>query len=66
MRSVRRHRGAGDKFFIGGFFGIDNLTDVKYVGSAWLNPDVVNGKPVFIEPGPPSNVVAGLTLGRQF
>jgi hypothetical protein len=42
---------------------LSNLADRRYIGSAYLNPDVVNGVPVAFEPGTPREVVVGLTLG---
>jgi iron complex outermembrane receptor protein len=44
----------------------DNLTGRRYVGSAFLNPDVVNGVPVAFEPGLPRSlfVSLGLRWGR--
>lgn len=36
---------------------VENITDRKHVGSAFLNPDVVNGVPVAIEPGLPRHLV---------
>lgn len=52
-----------DILYLNAFVGVNNLTDAKYVGSAWLNPDIVGGAPVFIEPGLPRNVVGQLALG---
>jgi iron complex outermembrane recepter protein len=54
--------GAGP-YYIGGFVGINNLMDLRYIGSAWLNPDVVNGVPVYIESALPRNVVIALWMG---
>ena len=42
---------------------VRNLTDRRYVESAFLNPDVVGGQPVAFEPGLPRNVVFSLSLG---
>ena len=36
---------------------VENVFDRKYVGSAFLNPDVVNGVPVAFEPGLPRHLV---------
>jgi outer membrane receptor protein involved in Fe transport len=51
---------------LSGFFGMNNLTDAKYVASAFVNPDVarINGVnvPVFIEPGLPRNFTGSLSL----
>jgi iron complex outermembrane recepter protein len=46
-----------------GFLSVNNLADRRYIGSAFLNPDVVAGVPVAFEPGRPREVVVGLTLG---
>ena len=49
-----------------GFFGIRNLADTKYVGSAFLNPDNnAAGQPMVFEPGAPRSVTVSLSLGRQ-
>ena len=45
-----------------GFIGVNNVTDHKYAASAFINPDVVNGVPVYLEPGLPRNFVVGLTI----
>jgi outer membrane receptor protein involved in Fe transport len=47
-----------------GFLAVDNLFDRRYIGSAFLNPDVVGGQPVAFEPGQPRTVTIGLTLSR--
>lgn len=47
-----------------GFVSINNLADTRYIGSAFLNPDVVAGVPVAFEPGLPRNVVLSLALER--
>jgi iron complex outermembrane receptor protein len=46
-----------------GFISVNNLTDQKYAASAFINPDVVNGVPVYLEPGLPRNFTASLSLG---
>jgi iron complex outermembrane receptor protein len=46
-----------------GGISINNLFDTSYIGSAYLNPDVVAGQPVAFEPGLPRNVVVSVTLG---
>jgi len=60
---IERLTFANDKLYFTAFISINNLFDKKYIGSAWLNPDVVRGAPVFIEPGLPRNVVGGVGLG---
>ncbi len=48
------------------FVGVNNLTDRKYAASAFVNPDIVNGAPVYLEPGLPRNYVIGLSFtGRK-
>ncbi len=47
---------------LSGFVGVYNLTDAKYASSAFINPDVVNGAPLYLEPGLPRNFVIGLSL----
>lgn len=43
-----------------------NAFDRRYVASAFVNPDVVGGQPVYLEPGLPRHLVATLavTFGR--
>jgi len=45
-----------------GFVTVNNLFDRAYIGSAFLNPDVVAGEAVAFEPGLPRHVVVGVTL----
>ena len=45
------------------FATVENLTDRKYIGSAFVNPDVVNGVPVAFEPGSPRAFVVSVSLG---
>jgi iron complex outermembrane recepter protein len=53
----------GSMMAMRGFLTINNLTDQRYVGSAFLNPDVVNGEPVAFEPGQPRSVTVSVALG---
>jgi outer membrane receptor protein involved in Fe transport len=46
-----------------GFVSVNNLAGRRYIGSAFLNPDVVNGVPVAFEPGQPRELVFGLSAG---
>jgi iron complex outermembrane receptor protein len=48
-----------------GFVTVNNLLDKAYVGSAFLNPDVVAGVPVAFEPGLPRNLVVSFALVRR-
>ncbi|MBI2797636.1 MAG: TonB-dependent receptor plug domain-containing protein [Gemmatimonadetes bacterium] len=51
-------------FALGGFVSVENLLDRKYVGSAFLNPDIVGGVPLFIEPGMPRTVMVSFQVHR--
>jgi iron complex outermembrane recepter protein len=53
----------GEHLTLRGFVSVNNLTDEKYAASAFINPDFVNGVPVYLEPGLPRNVTASLSLG---
>jgi iron complex outermembrane receptor protein len=55
----------GDHLFLDGFVTINNIADKIYIGSVFINPDVVDGVPIYIEPGLPRNVVASISLGFQ-
>ena len=46
-----------------GFVTVKNLTDKHYIGSAFLNPDLVSGAPAAFEPGMPRTVILSLSLG---
>lgn len=50
-------------FGIRGYVTVNNLADRRYIGSAFLNPDVVGGVPVAFEPGMPRAVLVGVALG---
>ncbi len=52
----------GQNLSLSGFVGVYNLTDKKYVSSAFINPDIVNRVPLYLEPGLPRNFVIGLSL----
>ena len=45
------------------FVRAENLGDRKHIGSAFLNPDVVNGEVLAFEPGLPRHFVASVSLG---
>lgn len=51
----------GDLSFTG-FLTINNLFDLKYVSSAFINPDIVNNEAVYLEPGMPRNVVLSVSF----
>ena len=50
---------------VSGFVSVHNLTDKEYIGSAFLNPDLVGGLPAAYEPGMPRTFIASLSLGRH-
>lgn len=54
--------GIGGGLGVTGFVTVANLFDRRYIGSAFLNPDVVAGEAVAFEPGLPRHVTVGLTL----
>lgn len=45
-----------------GFLTVNNLFDVKYASSAFINPDIVNKEAIFLEPGMPRNIVLSISL----
>jgi iron complex outermembrane recepter protein len=47
-----------------GFLSVTNLSDKRYVGSAFTNPDYVGGFPVAFEPGMPRQLVVSLSVAR--
>jgi iron complex outermembrane receptor protein len=51
---------------LGGFVTVNNALDRSYLGSAFLNPESVNGEPVAFEPGLPRHAVVGLTVGAGY
>ena len=55
----------GSRVGLYGFLSVNNLTDRRYVGSAFLNPDVVAGEPVAFEPGMPRTVTVSVRLERR-
>jgi iron complex outermembrane receptor protein len=48
---------------VGGFVSVKNLTDKRYIGSAFLNPDLVGGAPAAFEPGTPRAFIVSVSLG---
>jgi iron complex outermembrane recepter protein len=47
-----------------GFVTVRNVADKQYIGSAFLNPDLVDGAPAAYEPGMPRAVIVSLTVGK--
>ncbi|MDP9205009.1 MAG: TonB-dependent receptor [Gemmatimonadota bacterium] len=50
---------------LSGFVTVSNLFDRRFIGSAYTNPDIVNGAAVAYEPGTPRSVLVSLTISRQ-
>lgn len=49
---------------LSGFVTVANLFDRHYIGSAFTNPDIVNGAAVAFEPGTPRSVIVALSISR--
>lgn len=49
---------------LSGFVTVSNLLDRRFIGSAYTNPDIVNGVAVAYEPGAPRTVVVSLSISR--
>ncbi len=47
-----------------GFVTVNNLTDTRYVGASFLNPDLVGGAPAAYQPGLPRTVTVSLSVGK--
>ena len=47
---------------VSGFVTVNNLFDLKYAVSAFVNPDIVNNEAVYLEPGMPGNFVVSLSF----
>ncbi len=51
-------------FGVRGFVSVRNVGDKRFIGSAFLNPDLVGGAPAAYEPGTPRSVVVSFSVGR--
>ena len=47
------------------FVTVDNLTDRSFIGSAFVNPDVVNGVPLAFEPGAARTWTFSVSIGPK-
>jgi len=56
--------GMGTAARLSGFVTVSNLFDRRFIGSAFTNPDIVNGAPVAFEPGMPRSVVVSFSISR--
>ena len=55
----------GGRLGLRGFVTVNNVFDRTYVGSVFLNPDIVNGDALAFEPGAPRSAVVSVSLGWQ-
>lgn len=62
--SLHRTLSVSNGVVVRGFLSVNNLSDQQYIGSAFLNPDVVAGVPVAFEPGLPRTVTVSFSLER--
>lgn len=53
------------RFGLTGFIAVENLTGPRYIGSAFVNPDVVAGEPVAFEPGAPRSLIVSVSIGSS-
>ncbi|HEX2721274.1 MAG TPA: TonB-dependent receptor [Gemmatimonadaceae bacterium] len=53
------------RMLVKAFVSVENLADRRYIGSAFVNPDVVNGVPVAFEPGSGRTYLFSLSLGPR-
>lgn len=51
-------------FGLRGFVSVRNVADAKFIGAAFLNPDLVGGAPAAFEPGMPRSVTVSFSVGR--
>ena len=61
---LRRPVPLGAGVVAAGFVTLNNLLNRRYVASAYLNPDVVDGVPVAFEPGLPRRLLVSVSLSR--
>jgi iron complex outermembrane receptor protein len=59
-----RPRSVGGGLTIDGSVSVNNLTNRRYMASAFLNPDIVGGVPVAFEPGVERGVTVSVSVGR--
>ena len=50
--------------YVRGLVSVENLTDRRWIGSAFLAPDVVNNVPLAYEPGSPLSVLVSFSVSR--
>jgi iron complex outermembrane receptor protein len=60
--SLEGHMGGAQARF---YLSVENLTNRKYVGSAFVNPDYSGGQPLVYEAGLPRSLLLGVTLRQE-
>ena len=55
---------AANGWGVRGFVSLHNVTDKKYIGSAFLNPDLVGTSRAAFEPGMPRSLIVSFSVGR--
>ena len=53
------------RFLLKGFVSVDNIANRRFIGSAFVNPDVVNGVPVAFEPGSARSWIFSLSIEHK-
>ena len=61
---LRRPLATANGLGVRGFVTLHNVAGRRYIGSAFLNPDLVGGAPAAYEPGMPRAVTVSLSVGR--
>jgi iron complex outermembrane receptor protein len=59
-----RPAAVGNAARLSGFVSVANLLDRRFIGSAFTNPDVVNGAAVAFEPGSPRSLIVSVSVSR--
>lgn len=49
-------------FSVIGFLTVNNIFNIKYASSAFINPDIVNNEAIYLEPGMPRNFVLSISF----
>ncbi len=52
------------EFRLSGFLNVENVADRRWIGSSFLNPDVVGGVPLAFEPGMPRSFTVSFSVSR--
>ncbi len=58
-----------DRLTINGFIGVNNLMNLKYASSVFINPDldrITKRNPIYLEPGLPRNFIGAISLNWNY